>query len=150
MPGHSTHLKAGTISGAAAGFLAARAVTPDRTGRDTAVGALGGAIGGTAPDLLEPATSPAHRDLCHSLIFTTALSVGLYALWRGKCREQALACEARATSVSDPSAREREEKAAAMWRDLGAFALGVAAGYASHVLLDSQTPRSVPLLGRGL
>ncbi len=149
MPGRAVHTMAGAGVGAGLGVLVV-GPAPDHQMRQMAVfSTLGGALGGAMPDLLEPATSPNHRDVCHGLIFTAAVCFGLYALWAGTCRTRAAACDERAASLELGSdARYHEEARADFWRALGALALGFAAGYASHVALDGGTPDGIPLLAR--
>jgi len=70
------------------------------------------------PDLLEPASDPNHRQFFHSVAMLAVLAVGGIKL------------------LSDPSLGEEEE--------LGLLAASV--GYASHILMDGLSPKSVPLI----
>lgn len=80
--------------------------------------ALGGAACAALPDIIEPATNPNHRALFHSVACAGAVSYGAF----GK-HTQKLSPEERHT-------------------------LRVAAlSYLSHLFLDSQTPKSLPLVG---
>jgi membrane-bound metal-dependent hydrolase YbcI (DUF457 family) len=81
---------------------------------------LGGAIGsfcGVLPDLLEPATSPRHRKFFHSLTAASAIGYGMY-----KANKSDL----------DDSDKELINLAGSC--------------YLSHLVLDSNTPFSLPLV----
>jgi membrane-bound metal-dependent hydrolase YbcI (DUF457 family) len=76
-----------------------------------------GAAGGVAPDELEPATSPNHREFFHSV------SLGaLGAAWVKRV-------------MDDPTVPQATNDM------LAAFA----AGYGGHLLADSTTPKGLPL-----
>jgi inner membrane protein len=80
--------------------------------------ALVGALAALAPDLLEPALNPHHRKFFHSI---TALALLGYGNYRA----------IRSTTLSS---------------DLKIAILVAFAGYASHIVMDSVTPRSLPLI----
>ena len=79
---------------------------------------LGGAAGAIAPDVLEPALHPNHRSLFHSLAAGGATTAGLKGLYE--------------TVSMDPYLR--------------LFARSLLVGYLSHLVLDSSTPRGLPVL----
>lgn len=83
----------------------------------TAGGAALGVIGGVLPDIIEPANSPNHRKLFHSLTVGTAVCVGLYKTYKSNLPKE--------TKV-------------------GITAAGL--GYLLHLALDSSTSNSLPLL----
>jgi len=118
---------------------------------------LSGSLAALVPDLLEPATSSFHRGVCHSF----AMGAGVLA-----AGAECLA-EAGSTFIRDLRRRSVEllAESAAEQDGLRSLALLVAAigarllvgaitggiaGYASHLVLDAATPRSLPLLARGL
>ena len=76
-----------------------------------------GAVAGSLPDIIEPATSPRHRGLFHS----TSVGVGLTYLLRKVARSETLSLEEK----------------------LGLTIFGL--GYLSHLRLDSQTSQGLPL-----
>lgn len=84
----------------------------------TIFSAIGGAIGGILPDVLEPPTNPNHRGPCHSVAAGVAVVTGGQQLF-----------------ASQQVPLEIKE-------GLAPFL----AGYVSHLLLDSTTPKSLPLL----
>jgi inner membrane protein len=85
-----------------------------------AAGALG-AICTNLPDILEPATSPNHRKLFHSVTCAVAIAVGINKAWHWKPED-----------------------------DLGRLArfvvLVAGAGYLAHLALDATTKRSLPII----
>lgn len=89
---------------------------------DTALAAVGAStagslVGSMLPDILEPATSPNHRGLFHSLLFLGLLGGLLYWLWQRNGRPH-----------------------------VGlAFAMGLVGGCGSHLVADATTPHGLPL-----
>ena len=77
---------------------------------------------GTLPDIIEPAlNNPNHRQFFHSYTFLGLVGVGLYKTYKW----------------------EPENK----WQSLSRFVLLVAGGaYATHLLMDSTTPKGLPLI----
>lgn len=81
-----------------------------------------GMAAGAAPDILEPATDPHHRALGHSV----ALGTTLIKFAVSNC------------------GRENGN-----WEEFLKIAAGVATvSYLAHLIADSLTPKSLPLLGR--
>jgi membrane-bound metal-dependent hydrolase YbcI (DUF457 family) len=78
-----------------------------------------GALSGIVTDKIEPATNPNHRGFFHSITFWFALSVTTYKL----LFERDVDCLCKELVV-----------------------IGFA-GYSSHLMLDMQTPKSLPLFG---
>ena len=125
-------------------------------------GGAGGFVGGWLPDHLEPAVSSWHRDICHSWAAGGAVvSFREKLIQLGQtCRENAALCRPvplapdPQTGVlvpmwNNPLTRLLSELAELFWRFLAGFVNGLAAGHASHLLLDATTPRGIPLLTRG-
>ena len=88
-----------------------------------AAACVGGYCLGTLPDIVEPATSPHHRQFFHSIAFATLLGYGVYKLYQW-----------------DPKTPQEE-----MLRLVGLIAGGA---YLIHLALDATTKRSLPLIGR--
>jgi len=76
-----------------------------------------GTIGGVLPDLLEPAKDPNHRKFFHSI--TTGIVVGTSVVALNKSN---------------------------LPKEVKAIASVAAAGYLSHLALDSATPKGLPLV----
>lgn len=77
-----------------------------------------GALAGVAADLLEPATNPNHRSICHG---GTTLALILLLCHRGS----------KTNKLSDSQK---------------AFIIPILAAYASHLVADSTSPKSLPLI----
>jgi membrane-bound metal-dependent hydrolase YbcI (DUF457 family) len=75
------------------------------------------------PDLLEPATTPNHRQFFHSLAFASLLGIGLNKLHKW----------------------QPEEAADKFWKALGMVAIS---SYLIHLALDATTAKSLPLFGK--
>lgn len=75
------------------------------------------------PDLLEPATTPHHRQFFHSLGFASILGIGLLKLnqW------------------------QPDGAADKFWKALGMLAIS---SYLIHLTLDTTTAKSLPLIGK--
>lgn len=80
-----------------------------------------GAIGGIAPDVLEPADSPNHRGVCHSWTLGTLIMAGFI---RGMIE------------YNNNLHAHR----------LNAIPRGFGVGYQSHLALDALTPKGLPLI----
>lgn len=101
-------------------------------------GAMGGKVGSRIPDTLEPATSSWHRSTAHSLAATSCVA------YAGLTRTRTFS--SRLHQTADTATDDAEQLLA---RFFAGAAVGVPAGYVSHSLADSQTPRGIPLLTRG-
>lgn len=111
-------------AGVSIGFFMAN--EEEKAGKQSLLPLLGGCAGAAftnLPDLLEPPTSPNHRQFFHSLVFTGLLVGGLVKLHKWK--------------AESPSDR--------LLRGLGMIAIS---GYLIHLALDATTAKSLPLVGR--
>jgi hypothetical protein len=131
MPNQREHMETGAWVGAAVAGLANLTKQVERTrmnphykfnwGEFLGEGIFGtaaGAFGGALPDLLEPATCPGHRNLFHSV---AAGSTMIYLF----------------NKLNKESRMTPQEKI---------IINSLALGYLSHLVLDSQTPMSLPLI----
>ncbi|MDE3152801.1 MAG: metal-dependent hydrolase [Gemmatimonadota bacterium] len=150
MPNHRTHIRTGIAVGGLTA-LARAAAQPDMCCLVEALGGLaGGAIGGIAPDVLEPAISPNHRKLAHSVATAGAISLAKVAEWQDMCRRRgATATQTALSCAAGTRERADAEFAAFGWSFLAGFIAGFFAGYASHLALDAVTARGLPLWGLG-
>lgn len=147
MPNRRVHVTAGVITGLGAGLVTARELPQEHQLIHVTFAALGGVVGSMLPDVIEPATSPNHRGAFHSLLAVAGLTAGATADWAARCHGRAAECDARAAGCQVGS-RERtdEERKALGFRALAGLIVGLLAGYGSHLLLDSTTARSLPLI----
>lgn len=148
MANYRTHLATGTVVGGIAAGLLATHVAPPFAAAEVAGGLLGGAIGGIMPDVLEPATSPDHRKLAHSVVAAGALGLADVTQRQAACRGRATLHTLNAASLP-LGCRERcdAELAAAWWSFLAGLVAGFCVGYASHLAMDALTAKSLPVLG---
>ena len=115
----STHTLAGALAG-----ITASAVDKGEApscAKNIATAGVMGAIAGKLPDIFEPATHPNHRQFLHSVLFFALLAKGMHSLYKW----------------------QPEEEWQKALRNIGLVA---GAGYASHLLLDSLTPKSLPFI----
>lgn len=141
------HRPIGAAVGGAAAFVCARNEPPPELFAEVMGGALFGYVGGAMPDWLEPATSPRHRGTFHSV----ATLVGIAMTGRGVQKAQ-LFCRARAQALRDEAqsldgwAWLVAQVKAVLWGIAAGACSGFRTGYASHLLLDAQTPAGLPML----
>ena len=88
-----------------------------------AIASAGGYVLSGLPDLLEPPTSPHHRQFFHSVAFVFLLGYGLVKLYQW----------------------EPDTPVGKLCRGVGLIA---GAAYLGHLAVDATTKRSLPLLGR--
>ena len=150
MPRRPTHVAAGLTAGLGAGIVSARDLPHDEQPLHVVFAALGGVIGGLAPDWLEPGTNPSHRNLFHSLFAAGGITSAILADLRSSCSQAAAACQCRAELFPIGSTqRSNELLKALIWRAIAGLVIGFLAGYASHLALDAGTAKSLPLLFNG-
>ncbi len=131
MANFKKHLAVGTIVGAAAGagiyliqYYKDKEENPEAIFQWSkffqllVAGCTIGAITGIAADKFEPEIHPNHRGLFHSYLIWILIGWGVLQVIFGN--------------------KER------IWKN---FAIIGFAGYSSHLLIDSQTPKSLPILG---
>jgi membrane-bound metal-dependent hydrolase YbcI (DUF457 family) len=114
-------------------------------------GAIGGGVaGGMLPDILEPAVSSYHRRFAHSV----AAAGGLVHAARHWVPSLRARLDAAADDYYARAANSQNWLEALIFRVIGflvdvanGFVTAIAAGYASHVVLDAFTPRSIPIVG---
>jgi hypothetical protein len=159
MSDRKTHKYIGAGTGAVYAAFQAKDQSDTNFWIEAVGGALGGYSGGIVPDVLEPAICSWHRGVCHSW---TAAGTVLYARatlaqWAESCRKQADKCRlipmvedlASGEWVPIPQTPIQNlvmQLGELFWRLLAGFLNGFAAGYISHLALDSGTPRGLPVL----
>jgi hypothetical protein len=158
MPGRETHKYVGAAAGLALAAAQAQQESKPHFWIEMMGGAIGGMVGGMAPDWLEPAVCSWHRGVCHSASAGAALIYAQQTLanWASICRQNAAKC--RAPQVQNvetgewlpikrpPMEQMWAEISEFIWTLLAGFLNGLAAGYVSHLLLDATTPRGIPIL----
>jgi len=148
MPDRATHVRVGAASGLVVAGYGARHAPGDELLAEMLGGLIGGVIGGALPDVLEPSTSPNHRQLAHSVVAGGAMTLARVTEWQASCRSRADASAARARTFPIGHAkRSHAEFEALAWRALAGILVGLVAGYLSHLVLDSGTARGLPFVG---
>lgn len=118
---------------------------------EAVAGAIGGYLGGSLPDALEPAYSSWHRDFMHSWSVGATI-VGIASKlewWEHHCRQRASHYHSlRMFAEITPWASFLYFLLELFWRMAAGFINGLLAGYVSHQALDACTPRGSPLFAR--
>jgi len=150
MPGRRQHSEVGKIAGAVAAVVTVPSQHPLLTAAEVLGGGSGGHCGALLPDVFDPATSPAHRSLGHGVVPATwagTKAAGVVCHCQSICRENAAACADRLAVEQAPLDRLLLGLSVLLWHVAAGFAVGLPAGYVSHLLLDGGTRRGLPLLG---
>jgi len=155
MSNRRQHAIAGAAAGAGAALFQVRpSAPPFETLLEALGGAGGGFVGSALPDLIEPATSPNHRDVAHSVAASTALTVKTarpFSFYREGLRARA----------DDYAAKRRQSEVPRLeqlwyflcecfYRLVAGAVSGLVPGYLSHLVLDAGTPKGIPLLAARL
>jgi hypothetical protein len=147
MPDRKVHIMAGIISGTAVAGYRARNLAAEDLLPELAGGCFGGLIGGIAPDIFEPAINSWHRSVAHSgaSCFASASLLQTCATLQQQCRSKAQ-CHTQLKLISqDDWTRFWHAVMALVWAFLSGFIVGAPAGFISHVILDSASPRGIPI-----
>lgn len=113
-----THALTGAAIGISACWLYSWLRGEDMTLARVALGACGGAFVGCLPDILEPADNPNHRSTFHSTFVAGLVGYASH-------------------TIISSSTHTHEEKL---------IAAVAGSAYLSHLALDSQTPKGLPLV----
>lgn len=150
MPNRDVHTKVGVVAGGSYALYMSYGQPTWHMVAETAGGVLGGFAGGVVPDLIDTPSSPQHRAEAHSVAIS-GIAGGFVSErlpdWQASLRKQAnryAAMKAQSASPLDQFIFWLME-----WgcRLLAGALAGFLAGYASHLVLDSLTPQSLPLFG---
>ena len=157
MPSLKVHRTVGFVAGGAAALVVARGQPLGYRLLETVGGMLSGSLAAHLPDVLEPAVSSFHRGACHSFATgASAVFVGAETVAQASLRPIDF-LRRRSVELFAESAVERDAPRALLLllaaigaRMLAGAVAGGIAGYASHLVLDAATPRSLPLLFNGM
>ena len=149
MPNRAQHVAVAIPVGVAFSLSKSRHTNTLQSFLEVIGGGIGGALGGVFPDRIDLPTDPHHCGMAHGIV--PALHFGSLAVqhldtgqqW---LRNQAEFCRQARLCVGSP--------ALALWygfwewvfRLLAGALAGFVAGYASHVILDFQTPDRLPVV----
>lgn len=150
MPNGDVHRKVGAVSGGIYAGYRARNEEPAVVALRVLGGALGGHVGGAMPDILEPASWPGHRQICHSVAAGMfVLEVPNQAI--GEAERVMIDAAARCRAIKEDTSQPP------IYRCLGALGevlshvvagvpSGAQAGYLSHLALDGAAG-NLPITG---
>jgi hypothetical protein len=149
VPNRAVHLQ---WSGGAGGIVVAfgaHGLPPKFFWAEVLGGTAGGGAAGLLPDVLEPAFTPMHRGVAHSVTALGLLTQIPAVQAREHCRAQAMAWRNYAASLPVGCAEHTHAETKAWWWHFAAGACVAApVGYAVHLLLDARTPCGLPLMFR--
>lgn len=149
MPSARVHVPTSSLAGFLFSLHDARREPPQAQVVEGIAGAIGGALGGKAPDQLDPPTSPNHRARAHGAALGASLlalrpRLGELACW---LREQARGWDEQAALCSvDSLDRLACQVIALLCRALAGLLNGFYAGYICHLGLDLFTPAGIPVV----
>lgn len=128
MPNFSTHCKVGFLTGAGTGLILAlqeqkhnESINWQKMLESTLLRVLGGLVGSTLPDILEPAIDPDHRGITHSTVVGSGIFIKAIKSW-----------------TTNSSQSQKTE---------AVILTALAVGYLAYLFLDGKTPKGLPLLG---
>jgi hypothetical protein len=142
MPGRATHRRVGVTTAVGVGVWRLKPDESFASGAGFLLGcAAGGYAGSVAPDVLEPALTPLHRCMCHSMAALGGIGHGAMGLleWADRTRSGPITGADGVPRTATPA----DEFLRSL---LVGFAVGFVAAYASHLVLDARTPLSLPLI----
>jgi hypothetical protein len=108
-------------------------------------GGVGGVVGGSLPDLIDVPCHPNHRSLAHGVLPVGTAVIKTVAWWKrqiDECNRRAKVAEERWRQMG--STGFNWERAG--WLFLAGLMAGFVGGYVSHLVLDSSSKKSLPLL----
>jgi hypothetical protein len=153
MPNRRVHLRAGAAVGAGAALVQAIGQRPQYAMLEAFGGAIAGAMGGATPDVMESSArfGPNHRDSAHSAmaiagVVKTAVSLNLEWVQHWRQLSDRLLAAVEQEGVGSPRRLTYQLQGMAARVAAGMLA-GFAAGYLSHLVLDAETPKGLPLVG---
>lgn len=112
-------------------------------------GLVGGWLGGKAPDVLDPPTSPNHRGLGHSAGGAAIVLMrvdDILSNWEEYFRSHANEVRTRRNQQESGLAKAILFVVEMLIRIAGGVASGMIGGYSAHLAFDALTPKSLPLI----
>ncbi len=149
MPNARVHKVSGGVAGAGYALIRAKGQSGGHVIIETFGGAVGGTLGGLAPDRLDPPLWPGHRSVGHGLVPVAVAGDAVRRRvdgWQQSLRAEAERHAQTAAAATEPLDRLLHGFLELLFRFLAGLAAGFAAGYISHVALDAFSPAGLPLL----
>ena len=148
MPDRSVHIAVGVPAGAAFSLYCARRQNPREMLIEGFGGALGGFSGALVPDLVDTPDDPNHRGIAHGVAPVGGMGYAaaqtfdeIQGYFRARANQYAVVKQ----NTPSPVLSVCYELLEILMRVIAGAIAGFVAGYASHVILDFATPRSLPL-----
>lgn len=109
---------------------------------------LGSYTGSRLPDILEPAHHPNHRKIFHSVTVLSGVVASTPAMFKFADGQLEIAQQKRKQGLVAKSTEEKDSDLLSVWvhEFISGFSRTCLTGYASHLILDSTTPKSLPIL----
>ena len=136
MPNRNVHVPVGIAAAYAVKYYLHDKDSPISLAEFIGLG-LGGYCGGRAPDIIDPPTSPNHRAIGHSILAAGGGTIAVAT----KVKSIESYCKNQARMAYEQNDLLLQQ----LWLLASGFSVGIIAGYASHLLLDSTTPSGLPL-----
>lgn len=148
MPSRNTHAVAGGLASLPLTVLMSTLIGRHLTLGEFAATIVSAVMGSIMPDVVEPARSPNHRGLLHSLLALAGLAALAYKMiGELSGTEQALSEDLSSRHSIGLPIQPEEQARLALIRLLLIAATALVAGYLLHLVMDSTTPKGLPLLG---
>ena len=148
MPNYDVHFQVGAAAGGGYALYMSYGQPGWHIVAETAGGVFGGIAGGLLPDRIDAPSNPWHRAEAHSVAISGVagrlVSIQLPG-WQASLRAQADYYAVMRAQSASPLQQFFFWLAECACRFLAGAIAGVLAGYASHLVLDALTPRSLPL-----
>ena len=149
MPNRKEHLDLGGLSGGCAAGYGARDQELLAMLAEIFGGYLLGRVGAKLPDVIDPPTCPNHRSIGHGVIPNGIAFSNLHEFaveLRRDVRKWAAEAKQRARQTEDPVEQLIEYGLYLLLHMVAGAIAGLPAGHISHLLADSVTKKSLPLI----
>ena len=149
MPNQREHLDYAGICGAGAAVYYAQEQDLLVMLAEVVGGYFAGRFGGRLPDLIDPPTSPNHRSFGHGVVPNGLVAANFYDFaveLQRDVRRWAAEAKARGQRCEDPLERLLELGLYFLLHMVAGAIAGLPAGHLSHLLADSVTKKSLPLI----
>jgi hypothetical protein len=149
MPNRDVHLPVGALSGTAYATYHAWGQPSPYIWAEAAGGLVGGIGGGLLPDWIDTPCSPRHRAEAHSMSITGTVGYLMndqLPNWQARLRTEAQRYAQLREAAPSLLPQIGYGALELIMRFLAGLLAGLLAGYASHLVLDSLTPSSLPIL----
>ena len=148
MPNRDVHFQVGAVAGGGYALYMSYSQSSWHIVAETIGGVFGGIAGGLLPDRIDTPSGPWHRAEAHSFAITGTFGRFLSEQlpnFQASLRSQADHYALMQTLSPSPLQQFFLWLVECACRFLAGALAGLLAGYASHLVMDAMTPRSLPL-----